>query len=79
MPIVMAGFQIAFRITAGFSPMALAGIAPAFPIKVLRGPQQSFWIVDEGDFLSTSLSQPSTRGKVYRVESAVLNSINEID
>jgi hypothetical protein len=78
-PLVMAGFQILFRITAGFSPLAILGIQPALPIKVLRGPTESFWVVDEGDFLSTSLSLPSTRGKVYRIESQVLNSVNLLE
>ena len=78
-PLVMSGYQIAFRQTAGFAAVQVAGIAPALPIKVLRGPTESFWIVDEGDFLSTSISQASTRGKVYRVESRAINVINLLE
>jgi hypothetical protein len=78
-PLVMPGFQLAFRQTAGFTPLIVAGIAPALPIKVLRGPLDSFWVVDEGDFLSTSISQASTRGKVYRIESYALNRINLLE
>jgi hypothetical protein len=78
-PIVMHGFQFAFRITAGFEPLRVPAIAPAFPVKVVRGPTESFWIIDEGDFLSTSISQASTRGKVFRVEGRALAIINVLD
>lgn len=74
-PLVMQGFQIAFRIAAGFTPLVLAGISPAFPVKVVRGPTNSFWVIDEGDFISTSPSQSSTRGKVFRVEGQAINKI----
>jgi hypothetical protein len=77
-PLVAPGFQIAFRITAGFSPLGLS-IQPTFPIKVLRGPTESIWVVDEGDFLSTSVSSPSTRGKVFRVESRALGVVNTLE
>jgi hypothetical protein len=78
-PLVMPGYQLAFRQTAGFTPLIVAGIAPALPIKVLRGPLNSYWVVDEGDFLSSSISQASTRGKVYRIESHALNIINLLE
>ncbi|HEX5060645.1 MAG TPA: hypothetical protein VFV99_14855 [Kofleriaceae bacterium] len=78
-PLVAPGYQIAFRQVAGFVGLTIAGIAPALPIKVLRGPTQSFWIIDEGDFLSTSITQPSTRGKVFRVEASRLNAINLLE
>jgi hypothetical protein len=71
-PLVPAGYQLTFRQAAGFAPKALKGITPSFPVKVLRGPLESIWIVDEGDFISTSVAQASTRGKVYRVESQTL-------
>ncbi len=50
--------------------------AAAMPVRVVRGPTQSIWVVDQGDFLSTSLSQPSTRGKVFRIEPHQLSLIN---
>jgi len=75
-PLVTPGFQIAFRQVAGFVGLTVPSITPALPIKVLRGPTQSFWIIDEGDFLSTSITQPSTRGKVYRVEASRITAIN---
>jgi hypothetical protein len=74
-PLTAPGFQISFRQTAGFLPLTL-GIAPSFPVKVIRGPQESIWVVDEGDYLSTSLTTPSTRGKVYRVESRAIGIVN---
>lgn len=77
-PLVAPGFQISFRQTAGFLPLTL-GINPSFPVKVLRGPQDSIWVVDQGDFLSTSLTQPSTRGKVYRVESPTISVVNVLE
>jgi hypothetical protein len=77
-PLVGSGFQIAFRITAGFFPMQLR-IQPTFPVKVVRGPTESIWVVDEGDFLSTSVTAPSTRGKVFRVEASFLGVINVLD
>ena len=77
-PLVAPGFQLAFRQTAGFAPLLL-GIQPSFPVKVVRGPQESIWVVDEGDYLSTSISTPSTRGKVYRVESRSIGVINLLE
>jgi hypothetical protein len=65
-PTVSDGDQISFRQTAGFYPF-LFQITPTYPVKVLKGPTESIWVVDEGDFLSTSIATPSTRGKVYMV------------
>jgi hypothetical protein len=78
-PLVMPGYQLAFRQTAGFKALTIAGISPALPIKVLRGPTESFWLIDEGDFLSTSLSTASTRGKVFRIEGHAINIINLLE
>ena len=78
-PLVSAGYQLAFRQTAGFQPKSLKGVLPSFPVKVTRGPSESIWIIDEGDFLSTSITQASTRGKVYRVESRSLQTINLLE
>jgi hypothetical protein len=65
-PLVFSGFQLAFRQTAGFSAQVLP-VSPSFPIKVVRGPLQTAWIMDDGDFLSTTIGIPSTRGQVFRV------------
>lgn len=78
-PLVMPGYQLAFRQMAGFQPLRVVGIAPALPIKVVRGPNASFWIVDEGDFLSNSVATASTRGKVFRVEASRINVIGVLE
>jgi hypothetical protein len=74
-PLVFEGYQLSFHQTAGYTPLTLP-INPAFPVKVVRGPTDSIWVLDNGDFLSTSFNQPSTRGKVFRVESINLGAIN---
>ena len=77
-PTVVPGDQISFRQTAGFSPMILP-IQPAYPVKVLKGPTESVWIIDEGDFLSTSIATASTRGKVFRVETQSPTTVNLLE
>ena len=77
-PLVFPGYQVAWRQTGGFAPLLLP-IAPSFPIKVTRGPQQSVWVIDEGDYLSTSVTQPSTRGKVFRLEIQALGQVNLLE
>ena len=62
---------------AGLSPLIL-NIVPSFPVKVLRGPGQSIWVVDEGDYLSTTIDTASTNGKVYRVETQNLQTVNTL-
>lgn len=74
-PLVFPGYQLSFHQTAGYTPLTLP-IAPSFPVKVVRGPTNSIWVIDDGDFLSTSVTQASTRGKVYRIESSNLSAIN---
>lgn len=77
-PLVFSGYQLTWRQTAGFQPM-LVPIAPSFPIKVVRGPQQSMWVIDAGDYLSTSVTEPSTRGKVYRFEAQYYGPVNTLE
>jgi hypothetical protein len=74
-PIVPPLYETSTRITAGFQPMLL-NVQPAYPVKVTRGPSQSIWVIDEGDYLSQSIATPSTRGKVYRVESQSIGTVN---
>lgn len=76
-PTVFTGVTLSFRLTAGLSPLTVP-ISPSYPVKVVRGPGQSAWIVDEGDFLSTTVTLPSTRGKVFRVEAASLSTISTL-
>jgi hypothetical protein len=73
-PLTFPGLQVAWRQTGGFVPETLF-INPSFPVKVLRGPLQTVWVIDEGDYLSTSITQASTRGKVFRLSIQTLGSI----
>jgi hypothetical protein len=75
-PMMASLYQVVFRQTSGFAPLLLGLSLVSYPVKVVRGPSQSIWVIDEGDFLSTSLSLPTTRGKVFRVESQNLGIIN---
>ena len=79
-PLVFPGFQLTWRQTGGFVPVTLPlSPAPAFPVKVVRGPTDSVWVVDEGDYLSTSASLASTRGRVYRIEIQAPTLINVLE
>ena len=77
-PIVPTGTSMSVRITGGLRPLFLA-IQPALPGKVIRGPTDSIWVIDQGDFLSTSIDVASTSGKVFRVESAAIGVINVLE
>ncbi|MDX2087933.1 MAG: hypothetical protein SFX73_08790 [Kofleriaceae bacterium] len=67
-PLAFSGYQIGWRQWGGFSPLTLSTSGASFPIRVVRGPTDSIWVIDQGDFISTSSSVPSTRGKVFRVD-----------
>lgn len=67
-PQIFHGYSVGWRVLGGFTPATVTAINPTLPVKVLRGPLQSIWVVDQGDFLSTSISDPSTRGRVFRFE-----------
>ncbi|HEY4179750.1 MAG TPA: hypothetical protein VGM90_23070 [Kofleriaceae bacterium] len=87
-PLVFANYQLSWRQAAGLVPYTLIKAAnlpasqqpvvafPAFPAKVVHGPTESIWIVDEGDYLSTDINLASTRGKVYRIETLAPAQIN---
>lgn len=77
-PVVPELYQAAVRIVSGFAPL-LVPTGAAYPVKVTRGPGQSIWIMDEGDYLSTSISVASTRGKVFRIESGALTVLNTLE
>lgn len=71
-PAVHLGYAMTFRLGGGYAPLPLRASA-VMPVRVVKGPQQSIWIVDEGDFLSDSSLVPSTRGKVFRIESSSIS------
>ncbi len=77
-PVAPKLYQAAVRIVSGFAPL-LISTGAAYPVKVTRGPGESIWIMDEGDYISTSVDIASTRGKVFRVESPALTVINTLE
>jgi hypothetical protein len=74
-PHVVPGYTLTFRQIGGFAPLKLFDASGedrlSFPVKVVRGPAGSMWVVDEGDFLSSSVSSASTRGRVLRTDPLV--------
>lgn len=68
-PFVVPGYQLNFAQRAGFSPSGLPLVSTVSPVRVVRGPTDSIWVIDDGDFLTTGFNDSPTRGKVYRVES----------
>jgi hypothetical protein len=73
-PMTFTGLAYALRIAGGFTPLTLRTSA-VVPVRVVRGPQQSIWVVDEGDYLSETQTLPSTLGKVFRIESTSLSTV----
>jgi hypothetical protein len=71
-------YQLTFDQKAGYLPLALspAQLVPALPVKVVRGPSDSVWIMDDGDVLAVTITQSSTKGQVYRVEMPSLTTVN---
>jgi hypothetical protein len=78
-PLVASLYQLVFRLTAGLVPYSLPTPEAASPVKVLRGPTGSIWVIDDGDFLSSSLGEVSTQGKVFRVESQYPSVVNALE
>lgn len=69
-PLVVPGYQIAFGVKAGFSPLTLTLLGQQVsPVKVVRGPSESIWVVDDGDFIGDGITQATTQGRVFRIES----------
>jgi hypothetical protein len=52
-----------------------AGVTTTFPMRIVAGPQNSLWAVDEGDFIGNTTS---TRGRVFRIEAEHLDVINTL-
>jgi hypothetical protein len=77
-PVVPQLFQEAVTVVSGFSPLLILTGA-AFPVKVVRGPLESIWIMDDGDYLSNQIDVASTRGKVFRAESIAVNIVNLLE
>jgi hypothetical protein len=80
-PLVFPGYELQLRIVSGFLPYlaqlsANGFTAPVMPLRARRGPLESLWVIDAGDFLSTIA--PSTRGTVWRLESVLPLTVNTI-
>ena len=71
-PFAVTGYRIEFEQKAGYEPFQLQLFGLVTPVKVVHGPSESIWVIDDGDFISTSITQASTRGRVFRVESSDL-------
>jgi hypothetical protein len=78
MPLVQPGYQITWRLTAGFTPLLL-GLGASLPVRVRTGPTQSIWVIDAGDYESETATTASTLGKVFRIESVGLGIINTLE
>lgn len=77
-PWVFPGLTLQFELVDGLVPKTTGITAATYPIRIVNGPQNSLWVVDEGDFLSTSTSTASTRGKVFRFEAAAIGQVNTL-
>jgi hypothetical protein len=77
LPVVRSGFQLQLRIVAGFASQQIT--APSvFPINVVRGPEDSIWVIDEGDNVPDILDSSSTRGQVFRIDPQKLGAVNVV-
>jgi hypothetical protein len=80
-PLVFPGYALELRIVSGFLPylvqLSQSGLTgTVMPMRARKGPLESLWVIDGGDFLSQSVA--STRGTVWRVESVAPLIINTI-
>jgi hypothetical protein len=76
-PAVHKGYQNLISVNSGFAEKQLA-ISPVLPTNVLRGPENSIWVIDEGDHVPDSEDGSSLRGEVFRIESWNIGIINII-
>jgi hypothetical protein len=68
-PLVVPGYQINFGVKAGYLPVTLPLPGRVSPVKVVRGPSESIWVIDDGDVLALGFNDVSTHGLVFRIES----------
>jgi hypothetical protein len=69
-PLVVPGYQIAFGVKGGYAPLTFSLIGQQVsPVKVVRGPTESIWVIDDGDFIGNGITDVTTRGRVFRIES----------
>lgn len=63
-PLQFQNYQFGFGQSAAFTPLELP-LQPTYPVKVVRGPGSSIWVIDEGDVLG---AQAQSAGGVYRID-----------
>jgi len=90
-PLTAEGYQISFRQAGGFYPFILPVTGASLPVKLVkqpRGPGDAMrdvgfgdpvWVIDEGDFISTSITTASTLGRVFRVETQAPATVNTLE
>lgn len=81
-PVVFSSYGLGFTLQGGLTPVQLqsyeSSFNPVIPTRVVEGPTGSIWVLDDGDFLSTTLGLASTEGSVFRVESYSLAILNQL-
>jgi hypothetical protein len=77
LPTLRSGYQLQLRIVVGFLSQTV-GAPAVFPINVVRGPEDSVWVIDEGDNVPDILDSSSTRGQVFRIEPSNLGAVNTV-
>ncbi|MCA9680236.1 MAG: hypothetical protein H6709_15870 [Kofleriaceae bacterium] len=76
-PTVKSNYSLTIPLVAGFLSER-AAIAPVFPVRVVRGPENSVWVIDEGDNIPQQVGGTNTRGQVFRFEPGYLGKINVV-
>lgn len=76
-PTLRNGYQLQLRIVSGFLSHRV-DVPAVFPINIVRGPEDSIWVIDEGDNVPDVLDTSSTRGQVFRVEPFKLSAVNTV-
>jgi len=77
-PTVHNGYQYTFPVLAGFFTQR-ANTPSVLPVRTVRGPDGSVWVIDAGDDVPDELDQvTSTRGQVFRFEPSNLSLVNSV-
>ena len=76
---MVPGYQILLDVKGGYAPFTLSLVGQVSPVKVVRGPTDSIWVIDDGDFLASNITEASTRGKVFRIESVNTQFVNTME
>jgi hypothetical protein len=77
-PTVHPGYQYTFPIISGFFT-ARVSTPSVLPVRVVKGPEDSIWVIDEGDDVPDELDTiTSTRGQVFRLEPTVVQTVNVV-